>query len=142
MKTTIRQYQTYLLSTVLYLSLCWNYRYVFRYVAEWMRYSYFARFDFRHTVALLVLYGGCLALMIIGGIILRYLYRLQKRQHNKLSVPQWVAFSLIGIFTIVMPVAFSDVLSPIFFTSIEMLIISIAYLVITTSYIYLSSRKN
>jgi hypothetical protein len=96
------------------------------------------RFNFRHIIALNVLYGGCLVLMLIGGILLRSLCLLQKNQSVKPAVLQRIIAIGMGIFTFGLPLFFSDELSPIPLTTIEAILIGFGYLLSAAAFIYLS----
>jgi uncharacterized protein YqhQ len=52
-----------------------------------------------------------------------------------------VALSVTGIFTMVLPLFFADMLSPIYLSSVEILSVSMGYFLMMVIYIYLSERK-
>jgi hypothetical protein len=106
----------------------------------WAREEFSEMYNFRSIYVFAVLYGGCLVLMIIGILLMRYLYRLQKEQNIRFSVWHRVGLFFIGTFTVSMPLWFSDFLLPVFLSSLEILFIGTGYFCIILIYIYLSMK--
>jgi hypothetical protein len=94
-------------------------------------------FNFRHIIALIVLYGGCMVLMLIGGIWLRSLCRLQKKRSAKPTVLRRIISVGMGIFTFCLPLFFSGELSPVSLTSVETILIGFGYLLSAIAFTYM-----
>jgi membrane protein implicated in regulation of membrane protease activity len=71
----------------------------------------------------------------MAGVIVRYLYRQQKREHGKLSVWRWVGIIVIGVLSLILPLISWWYGVKIF------LIYAVMYSITVIVYLILSNRK-
>ncbi|MDR1583261.1 MAG: hypothetical protein LBS55_08405 [Prevotellaceae bacterium] len=139
MKTFIRNNSTFLLSSALFVSLCANYMFSFRILSIWLRGETMKEHLFYNDhYRLPLIYTNCIVLLlltIMAGVIVRYLYRQQKREHGKLSVWRWVGIIVIGVLSLILPLISWWYGVKIF------LIYAVMYSITVIVYLILSNRK-
>jgi hypothetical protein len=142
MKTFIRNNSAYLISSVLFVSLCFNLRYAWRTFAYWVRTDHLMEYDLYRPVGFSLHYGGVLILLFAGCLLVRQLYGLEKRRSSgKLSKSQYAGVILTGLLTLCLPVVATGAILPILTKTIELFVFAIGYLAIVIIYLWITYRN-
>jgi hypothetical protein len=143
MKTFIRNNSIFLLSSALFVSLCANYMFSFRILGIWLQgetmEEHLFYYDHYRLPLIYTDFIVLLLLTIMAGVIVRYLYRQQKREHGRLSVWRWVGIIVIGALSLILP--FLPFISWWYGIKI-FLIYAVMYSITVIVYLILSNRKN
>lgn len=141
MKTFIRNNSTYLLGSALFVSLCFNFRYMLRTYAYWVRTDHLDEYDLYRPVGISLHYGGILILIFIGHLLVRYFYRMEKRRGGKLSKGRYAGIVLTGLLTLCLPVIATGFTFPILTKTMELFAFATGYMAIMVAYLWITNKN-
>ena len=145
MKKKFSNYPAYLLSSFLFVSLCFNYRWGIRLFAFWFRHDkklYHIYYDYEFSRPIFIVLNSAIFvfLIITAFFLVLYLFKMVKRHQEKLKVWHYLGIILISCFSFILPFIATEIfitvqITTLFFCSFGYLAITVIFLKINKKYL-------